>query len=93
MKPNIRSLTFAVAIFASVVISGCNRQDAPALQSGKPCTILFRRDALGAGAPLPGAESSISANFKRSTSDWIVIEGKGGREIFIPQAVILLIEQ
>jgi hypothetical protein len=69
---------------------------------GKTCIVQFRRDALGAGAALPippmtsginGAETCISGTLKRSSSDWVVIEGKDGHEIVIPTAVILLIEQ
>ena len=102
MKPIIRTSILTGALLASVVLSGCDHQDAPTLQAGKTCTLQFRRDALGAGATLPispmtgninGAETSISGTLKRSSSDWVVIEGKGGREILIPKSVILLIEQ
>lgn len=106
MKPiilvSILASICAGALLASVVLSRCNQQDAPTLQVGKRSTIQFRRDALGAGAALPippmtgmfnGAETSISGTLKRSSSDWVVIEGRDGREILIPKSVILLIEQ
>ena len=102
MKPIIRTSFLAGALLGSIVFSGCDHQDAPKLQAGKRCTIQFRRDALGAGATLPispmtgsinGAETSISGILKRSSSDWVVIEGHNAREILIPKSVILLIEQ
>ena len=102
MKPIIQPFILTGALFGSAVFSGCDHQDTPTLQAGKRCTIQFRRDALGAGSTLPispmtgsinGAETSISGTLKRSSSDWVVIEGNGGREILIPKSVILLIEQ
>ena len=68
---------------------------------GKPCTIQFRRDALGAGASLPispmtgginGADTSIAGTLKRATAEWVVVE-KSGDDISIPKSVILLIQQ
>lgn len=97
----MKSFSLAFALLVSVVFSGCEKQDVPALQAGKACKIQFRRDALGAGANLPispttdnmnGADTSVAGTLKRTTAEWIVIEGKRG-EIWIPKSVILLIEQ
>ena len=89
------------ALLAVALLSACDRSDTPSLQIGKPCTIQFRRDALGAAASLPvppmtgsinGADTSIAGTLKRSTAEWLVIE-KSGDEIWIPKSVILLIQQ
>ena len=101
MKPIIRTSILVGALLASVLLSGCDQQDAPTLQTGKPCTIQFRRDALGAGASLPispmtgginGAYTSISGTLKRVTAEWVVIE-QNGDEISVPKSVVLLIQQ
>ncbi|MCP5517241.1 MAG: hypothetical protein H7A45_08305 [Verrucomicrobiales bacterium] len=67
---------------------------------GAQCTVQFQRDALGAGASLPisprtnninGADTSVSGALKQFTAEWIVLDS-GGREIWIPKTVVLLIE-
>lgn len=97
----MKSFIYALALFIPVVFTGCGGPEAPALQTGKACTVQFRRDALGAGANLPvppmthsmnGADTSVEGTLKRVTAEWLVIE-KNGKEIWIPKGVILLIEQ
>ncbi len=97
----MKSFILALALLGSVVFTGCGKQDVPALQVGKACTIQFRRDALGAAShnPVPpttnnmnGADTSIDGTLKRATAEWVVIDRKG-RELWIPKSVILLIEQ
>ncbi len=97
----MKSFIFTLALLGSVVFTGCGKQDVPALQVGKACTVQFRRDALGAAAntPVPpmvnrmnGAETCAMGTLKRATAEWVVIE-KNGKEIWIPRSVILLIEQ
>ena len=101
MNSPINKLSLVAALLAAFLFSACDRPDAPSLQSGKPCTIQFRRDALGAGASLPispmigginGAETSTAGTLKRATAEWVVIE-RSGDEIWIPKSVILLIQQ
>jgi hypothetical protein len=100
-QPYYSSGIVAISLALACLLSGCERPDAPLLKAGSPCTVQFRRDALGAGANLPispmtsginGAETALSGTLKRATPDWIVIE-MSGREITIPKSVILLIEQ
>lgn len=67
---------------------------------GATCKIQLRRDALGAGAagPIPprtdvfnGAETSVGGILKQFTTEWIVLD-VGGKEVWIPKTVVLLIE-
>jgi hypothetical protein len=97
----MKSFILALALLVSVVFTGCGGPEAPALQTGKDCTVQFRRDALGAAAnnPVPpmvnrmnGAETCAMGTLKRASAEWVVIE-KHGKEIWIPRSVILLIEQ
>lgn len=97
----MKSFLFALALFVSVVFTGCGGPEAPALETGKACTVQFRRDALGAAANLPvsptthsinGAATCVMGTLKRATGEWVVIE-KNAKEIWIPRSVILLIEQ
>jgi hypothetical protein len=61
--------------------------------------VQIRRDALGAaGAPLApmsgpvgGAELAVGGKLRRLNADWVVVES-GGREIWIPRSVVLLID-
>ena len=108
MKSFFRPCSLALALVFAVVCTGCDRMnsgvgnaEAPALQTGKACTVQFRRDALGAAANLPvsptthsinGAETCVMGTLKRATAEWVVIE-KNAKEIWIPKSVILLIEQ
>lgn len=97
----MKSFILVLALFVSVVFTGCDRAEAPALETGKDCTVQFRRDALGAAANLPvsptthsinGAETCVMGTLKRATAEWVVLE-RNGKEIWIPKSVILLIEQ
>lgn len=101
MKPPLKTFGLAVACLGILFFSGCERADVPVLQTGKRCTIQFRRDALGAGANLPippttgsinGAATSIEGTLRRVTAEWVVIE-RNGEEISVPKGVILLIQQ
>ncbi len=102
MNP-ISTLRLTAVLLAVFAIAGCDNDDegAPSLKLGKPCAIQFRRDALGAAAPLPiapmtvninGADTNITGTVMRTTAGWIVLEKEGG-EIWIPKGVILLIQQ
>ena len=97
----MKSFIYALALFVPVVFTGCGGPEAPVLQTGKACTVQFRRDALGAAANLPvsptthninGAETCVMGTLKRATAEWVVIE-KNAKEIWVPRSVILLIEQ
>ena len=101
MKYPLSKVLHGAALLAAFAFTACDRTNSPSLQLGKPCTIQFRRDALGAGASLPispmtgsmnGADTSVAGTLKRATPEWIVIE-KSGDELWIPRSVILLIQQ
>ena len=84
-------------------LSGCGRRDAPDLQPGKSCTIIFRRDALGATTNLPSdpivsltssMSFSVTGILKRTNNDWIVIEqGHDHPEVWVPTDVVLPVQQ
>ena len=87
---------------ASLSLTGCDRAtaaDTSKASPGKPCTVQFRRDALGAaGLPISpmtgginGADTAISCTYKSAREDWVIVD-RGGKEVWIPKSVILLIE-
>jgi hypothetical protein len=104
MKPFFVTLTcLAALVVLFITISGDHARAAsgpPDPPHSKPCTIQFRRDALGAAAanPVPplsdtinGADTSISGTLKHSSAEWAVLE-RNGQEVWIPKSVILLIQ-
>jgi len=99
MKSLLITLVCITATVATVSLTGCDRAIA-AESSGKPCTVQFRRDALGAAASLPvppmtaqinGADTSISCTYKSTRDDWVIVN-HAGKEVRVPKSVILLIE-
>ena len=103
MKTLLTTLACVVAFAATLLLTGCDSATVAGSSSppvGKNCSIQFRRDALGAGASGPsspmagninGADVAISGTLKSTSSDWVVLETKGG-EIWVPKAAILLIQ-
>ena len=98
MKKPLRTFTYIAGLSFTALFAGCDRGPTPPL--GKPCTIQFRRDALGAGASVPvppmtdninGAHTSISGTLKSTAGDWVVLDRSGG-EVWVPKAAILLIK-
>ena len=102
MKTNFSILPGALALLASATLPGCDRAETAGLTIGKPCTVQFRRDALGAAAANPispltnginGADTSIAGTLKRVTAEWIVIGQHGTIDVWIPRSAVLLIAQ
>ena len=103
MKALLTILTCVAALAATLSLTGCDKAtaaDSSGSTAGKPCTVQFRRDALGAAASLPispmtgginGADTAISCTFKSTRDDWVIVN-RAGREVWIPKSVILLIE-
>ena len=103
MKALFATLTCVAALAATLSLTGCDNAtaaDSSASPAGKPCTVQFRRDALGAAASLPispttgginGVDTAISCTFKSTRDDWIIVT-RAGKEVWIPKSVILLIE-
>jgi len=102
MKALLITLALVSALAATLSLSGCGRPAAAAdaTTSGKPCTVQFRRDALGAAASLPispmtgginGADTTISCIYKSTREDWVIVH-RADKEVWIPKSVILLIE-
>lgn len=103
MKALLPTLACVAALTATLSLTGCEKAtaaDSSASLAGKPCTVQFRRDALGAAASLPippmtgginGADTAISCTFKSTRDDWFVVN-RAGKELWIPKSVILLIE-
>jgi hypothetical protein len=89
---------------ATLLLIGCDHSttaDHPSPPVGKSCSIQFRRDALGAGASGPssalagninGADVAISGTLKSTSGEWVVVLDVKGSEIWVPKAVILLIQ-
>jgi len=90
---------------ALLLVSGCkgagsdSRSNCP--QQGAFCLVQFRRDALGASAPLPippttgvinGASVNVSGTFRAMDADWVVLTLGTGKEYWIPRGMILLME-
>ena len=101
MKTLLSILACVAAIAVTVSFTGCGRAiGAESSGAGKPCTVQFRRDALGAAASLPispttgsinGAETAISGRYVGTREDWVIVS-RGEHEVWIPRSVILLIE-
>jgi hypothetical protein len=103
MKSTILTLAVVAAIAATLSLVGCGQAavaGSPTPPLGKPCTVQFRRDALGAAATLPvppttgsfnGAETSISGLLKSSSGERIVLD-QHGKKTWVPKSVILLIQ-
>jgi len=103
MKTLLTILACVTAFAATMLLTGCDSATAAGSSSpptGKTCTIQFRRDALGAAASLPvsplasninGAETAISGTLKSTTSEWVLLE-RGGKDVWVPKSVILLIQ-
>jgi hypothetical protein len=103
MKALLITLACITATVVTLSLTGCDRAttaDTSATSSGRPCTVQFRRDALGAAASLPispmtgginGADTAISCKYKSTRDDWVIVD-RGGKEVWIPKSVILLIE-
>jgi hypothetical protein len=103
MKSLLMALACLSLLSIPLFVTGCN--DAQAALGGmspppKPCTIQFRRDALGAAASLPispltdslnGGETSISGTLKMVNDDWVVLD-RGGKDIWVSRSVVLLIK-
>lgn len=98
MKRHITTLVCLATVSITVLLTGCDRGSTP--PAGRSCTIQFRRDALGAAAanPVPpmtenmnGAATSISGTLKSTAGDWVVLD-QGRAEVWVPKAVILLIQ-
>ena len=101
MNSPLRTGLAGGVMLALSMLPSCEWQEAPALQLGKPCTVQFRRDALGAGASNPistrssnhnGADTSIRGTLTQDSPDWVVIEMDESK-FWIPKSVILLIQQ
>ncbi len=106
MKALLPILSCLASAAAMMVVAGCARATptgslgslSPPI--GKTCTIQFRRDALGAGSELPispmtsnvnGAETAITGTLQSANDQWIVLTASG-KEIWVPRAVILLVQ-
>ena len=102
MKALLTTLACITTMIVALSLTGCDHAtaaDRPA-SSGKPCTVQFRRDALGAAASLPispmtgginGADTAISCTYKSTREDWVIVE-RAGKELWRPKRVVLLIE-
>ena len=102
MKALLITLVCITTTIAALSLTGCEQAaaaDKP-VTSGRPCTVQFRRDALGAAASLPipptthsmnGAETAISCTYKSTRDEWAIFE-RGGKELWISKSVILSIE-
>lgn len=103
MKILLTTLACLTALAAMLSFTGCDRATAADFGNpplGKQCTIQFRRDALGAAASLPvspltgninGADTTISGTLKSTRGEWIVLD-RGGQEIWVSKAAVLLIQ-
>jgi uncharacterized lipoprotein YehR (DUF1307 family) len=103
MKALLVTLTCVAALAATLSLTGCDKAtaaDSSGTFAGRPCTVQFRRDALGAAASLPispmtgginGADTAISCTYKSTTTDWVIVY-RAGKEVWIPKSVILLVE-
>ncbi len=97
------TLTCVAALAFNLLLAGCDKPAATVSStppSGRQCTIQFRRDVLGIAANLPvppmtdsinGADTSISGILKSTSDEWVVLDS-GGKEIWVPKTVILLIK-
>ena len=92
---------FLTLLCFTLLLSSCDRDEDVGPPVGKLCTIQFRRDALGAAATLPvspmtrninGADTSIEGILVKITEQWVVIE-KGGKQVWVPKTVVLLIQE
>ncbi len=84
-------------------LSGCSKAtgaDSSITSGGRPCTVQFRPDALGAAAGSPasprtalmnGVDTTIHCTFKSTRENWVVV-GRDHKEVWIPKNVILFIQ-
>jgi hypothetical protein len=104
MKTYLMLLAGVALLSVTLLITGCavaNGASAGSLPPiGKPCTIQFRRDALGTAAALPvnpmassinGAETSVAGTLKMVSPEWVVLD-LSGREVWVSKSVVLLIQ-
>jgi hypothetical protein len=102
LRTQITILVSGAAFAAALLVTGCDQATAAGFSSppvGKPCTIQFRRDALGAaGLPVSpmtgninGAETAITGTLKSTSGEWVVLD-RGGKEVWVSKTVILLIQ-
>ncbi|MDF1862761.1 MAG: hypothetical protein P1U87_21265 [Verrucomicrobiales bacterium] len=98
---------FLLCLFFGALLSGCGRTSDNRLSDGKlsqwvgdTVRVQFRRDALGAAAPLPippmtgeinGAQTTVIGTLRQVESSAIVVEAEG-RLHWIPREVILLVQ-
>jgi hypothetical protein len=91
-----------IGITVAVLLSSCFSDHYSYLNKkrGKPCTVQFKRNALGAAAALPvspwdnninGADVAISGTLKKVDKDAITII-KGKTTYWIPKDSILLVQ-
>lgn len=103
MKALLAALVCVTLAVTALSLTGCTKAtaaDSSLGSGGRPCTVQFRRDALGAAASLPisprttvisGAYTAISCTFKSTRDDWVVVD-YGHKEVWIPKKAVLLIE-
>ena len=101
MKRLFATLGFGAALAGALLATGCDRAQAAGFSNppnGRQCTVQFRRDALGAAANLPispltdginGADTTVAGILKHTSDEWVILD-RGGKEIWIPKSVILL---
>jgi hypothetical protein len=98
-----RTGIFSILILVGGLLSGCIQQPPEQPPVGSDVVVQFRRDALGSATAnaVPPTTSSINGaavclygKLIKVNNDWVVLtrSGGGGREYWIPQETILLIE-
>jgi hypothetical protein len=103
----VTTIALVFPLLMLLCLAGCTRRHANAPSPflaqhiGEHCTVQFRRDALGSGAPLPvspltnginGADVSMGGELLAAEGDGIVIQHSHNGRIWIPNHAILLIE-
>ncbi len=88
---------------AALSLTGCSQAtaaDSSTNPAPRPCTVQFRRDALGAAASSPGSprtpfmngvDTTIHCTFKSTREDWVIVE-REHKEVWIPKSVVLFVE-
>ena len=71
------------------------------LPTGRPCTVQFRRDALGMAGPgvlgpqvttPPARSARLTGTLDRVTEDWLVVRVPEGTTFWIARDAVLLVE-
>ena len=100
----MKRVLFMLPLLMVACVSSCSKSDTPYLvgQIGKPCTVQFKRDALGGSTTLPvppttnainGAQVSLSGTLRAVEEQAIVLSDSKNTYWVSRDSILLIVSE